>query len=63
MRYTTVKPSQLGVRIVNNLPNSIKCVPMLKAFKARPKTTLISHAFYSIDEFMAHNWETSQLAD
>ncbi|KAG8292761.1 hypothetical protein J6590_031740 [Homalodisca vitripennis] len=50
-------PSQAGVRIVNNLPNSIKSVLMLMAFKTRLKTTLIIHAFYSIDEFMANKKE------
>ncbi|KAG8312710.1 hypothetical protein J6590_018350 [Homalodisca vitripennis] len=43
------------LRIVNNLPNSIRSVPMMKAFKTLLKTTLTKHAFYSIDEFMAHN--------
>ncbi len=51
-------PSQAGVRFVNKLPNSIKNAPMPKAFKTRLKAALIQNAFYSIDEFMAYNWET-----
>ncbi len=52
-------PSQAGARFVNKLPNSIKNAVMPKAFKSRLKTALISEAFYSTDEFMAHIWETS----
>ncbi|KAG8326154.1 hypothetical protein J6590_048564 [Homalodisca vitripennis] len=35
----------------------------LKAFKTRLKTTLTTHPFYSVDGFMAHNWEISNLVD
>ena len=52
-------PSQAGVRFVNKLPNSIKSAPMPQAFKTRLKRILMENAFYSIGEFMAHNWETS----
>ncbi len=51
-------PSQAGVHFVNILPNSIKNAIMPKAFKTRLKTILITEAFYSIDEFMAYEWET-----
>ncbi len=51
--------SQAGVHLVNKLPNSIRSALMPKAFKLRLKQSLIANAFYSSDEFMAHNWETS----
>ncbi|KAG8265399.1 hypothetical protein J6590_095575 [Homalodisca vitripennis] len=52
-------PSQVGVHLVNRLPNSIKSVPMLKAFKASLKKILIAEAFYNTDEFMTHDWENA----
>ncbi len=51
-------PSQSGVLFLNKLPNSIKNATMPKAFKTRLKAVLISNSFYSVDEFMAHSWET-----
>ncbi|KAG8294549.1 hypothetical protein J6590_088087 [Homalodisca vitripennis] len=53
-------PSQAGVHFINSLPNSITNA---KASKARLKRFLVSNAFYSIDEFLAFNWETAQFDD
>ncbi|KAG8337825.1 hypothetical protein J6590_015496 [Homalodisca vitripennis] len=54
-------PSQAGVNFLNRLPNSIKTTPTPKAFKARLKRLLVSHAFYNADEFFEFDWETTQL--
>ncbi len=50
-------PSQAGVQLVNRLPNSINSALEPKAYKTRLKTVLIAEAFYSTDEYMAHDWE------
>ncbi|KAG8304842.1 hypothetical protein J6590_084813 [Homalodisca vitripennis] len=53
-------PSQAGVHFINRLPNSMKNAETPKASKARLKRFLVSKAFYSVDEFLAFNWETTQ---
>ncbi|KAG8253552.1 hypothetical protein J6590_032350 [Homalodisca vitripennis] len=53
-------PSQAGVQFINRLPNSMKNAQTAKASKARLKRFLVSKAFYSVDEFLAFNWETAQ---
>ncbi|KAG8247178.1 hypothetical protein J6590_066370 [Homalodisca vitripennis] len=53
-------PSQAGVHFINRLPNSMKHAQTPKASKARLKRFLVSKAFYSVDEFLAFNWETAQ---
>ncbi|KAG8297946.1 hypothetical protein J6590_025163 [Homalodisca vitripennis] len=52
--------SSTGVHFVNRLPNSIKNAQAPKASKTRLKRFLMSKAFYSVDEFLAFNWETAQ---
>src|SRR5436190_6292053 len=50
-------PKQVGVRLINGLPEVLKNVPNLNQFKARIKHQLVSHAFYSVDEFLTNSWE------
>ncbi|KAG8243946.1 hypothetical protein J6590_033977 [Homalodisca vitripennis] len=56
-------PSQVGVRFINSLPDSMKNVQTPKALKTRLKRFLASKAFYSVDEFFNYSWETSNLED
>ncbi|KAG8299034.1 hypothetical protein J6590_003003 [Homalodisca vitripennis] len=53
-------PSQTGVHFINRLPNEIKNASTLKVLKTRIKLCLASNAFYSVDEFLAFNWETTR---
>ncbi|KAG8261711.1 hypothetical protein J6590_067314 [Homalodisca vitripennis] len=55
--------TELGAQFVNKLPNLEKSAAVPKAIKTRLEIALISEAFYSIDEFMAHVWVTTRLAD
>ncbi|KAG8261471.1 hypothetical protein J6590_071448 [Homalodisca vitripennis] len=50
-------PSQAGVRLINNLPESIKNVNNPNLFKARLKDLLVSEVFYCVDEFMLRRWD------
>jgi len=52
-------PSQAGIQLINKLPNSFKIQTTPKASKTRLKRFLVSNAFYSVGEFLAHDWETS----
>ncbi|KAG8313243.1 hypothetical protein J6590_006803 [Homalodisca vitripennis] len=54
-------PSQSGAQFVNKLPNFIKSAAMLKAFKTRLKSALLSEAFYNTDEFMAHRFRVNEV--
>ncbi|KAG8296812.1 hypothetical protein J6590_048887 [Homalodisca vitripennis] len=59
-------PQQVGVRLINKLPESIKNSNNQNQLKTRLKCLLVSKAFYSVDEFMTSRWETgegSQLMD
>ncbi|KAG8324827.1 hypothetical protein J6590_082806 [Homalodisca vitripennis] len=56
-------PSQAGVHFINSLPNCITNAQTPKASKAHLKRFLVSNAFYSVDEFLAFNWETAQFDD
>ncbi|KAG8295100.1 hypothetical protein J6590_088030 [Homalodisca vitripennis] len=49
-------PSQVGVRLINSLPEHIK-QQNGKRFKTQLKTLLISRAFYSVCEFMMGRWD------
>ncbi|KAG8270146.1 hypothetical protein J6590_091459 [Homalodisca vitripennis] len=51
-------PSQ-AVHLIGSLPNEILNSPTHKAFKSRLKRCLVPNAFYSVNEFKAYNWETS----
>lgn len=48
---------QIGVRIINHLPTSIKNQVNYSFFKSDLKNLLLSMAFYSVDEFMGCKWE------
>ena len=50
-------PAQVGVRLLNKLPEEIKTVEIQKKFKARLQSLLACKAFYSIDEFMDSRWD------
>ncbi|KAG8322298.1 hypothetical protein J6590_026555 [Homalodisca vitripennis] len=50
-------PSQVGVRIINRLPEVIKQLDDPKKFKACLKHLLVSKPFYSVGEFMMGRWD------
>ncbi|PNF39304.1 hypothetical protein B7P43_G16557 [Cryptotermes secundus] len=43
--------NNIGLRLLNHLPQYIKDIPALYKFKKTLKTFLLEHCFYSIDEF------------
>jgi hypothetical protein len=44
--------SNIEIRILNELPQSIKEIPVLYKFKKTLRTYLLDHCFCSIDEFL-----------
>ena len=46
--------NNLGLRLLNHLPQYIKEIPALCKFKITLKTFLFKHCFYSIDEFLSY---------
>jgi hypothetical protein len=44
--------NNIGLRLLNHLPQYMKDIPALYKFKNTPKTFLLEHSFYSIDEFL-----------
>ncbi|KAG8325259.1 hypothetical protein J6590_072304 [Homalodisca vitripennis] len=50
-------PQQVGVRLINKLPESVKNSINQNQLKTRLKCLLVSKAFYSVDEFMTSRWE------
>jgi hypothetical protein len=44
--------NNIGIRMLNQLPLSIKEIPVLHKFKRTLKAFLLDHCFYSIDEFL-----------
>ncbi|KAG8298113.1 hypothetical protein J6590_020780 [Homalodisca vitripennis] len=50
-------PQQVGVRLINKLPESVKLSANQHQFKTRLKRLLVSKAFYSVDEFMVSRWD------
>jgi len=46
-------PLQSGIKIINRLPDNIKNVQNLNLFKIYLKSFLLSHAYYSVDEFFS----------
>ncbi|KAG8319615.1 hypothetical protein J6590_088187 [Homalodisca vitripennis] len=54
-------PSQVGVKLINKLPEGIKHLIDSKLFKSRLKHLLASKAFYSVEEFML-KWITGSLS-
>lgn len=49
-------PSQLGLGIVNSLPDPITNSPTPKVLRSSLKNFLSTHAFYSVEEFLGFNW-------
>ena len=43
----------VGIKLFNKLPNSIKKVGKPQEFKRRLQKFLMQHVFYSIDEYMS----------
>src|SRR5436190_9919802 len=50
-------PKQVGVRLINRLPEELKRVQNYNHFKTQLKSFLISKAFYSVDEFLTSRWD------
>ncbi|KAG8336201.1 hypothetical protein J6590_049439 [Homalodisca vitripennis] len=48
--------SQIGVKLINKLPESNKHLNNPKLFKSRLKHQLVSNAFSSVEEFMMARW-------
>lgn len=46
-------PTEMGAKLFNRLPGSIKCKEGL-AFKTALKEYLLKHCFYSVDAFLKH---------
>ncbi|KAG8242775.1 hypothetical protein J6590_086675 [Homalodisca vitripennis] len=57
LTLTQYLPQQVGVRLINKLPESIKNSNNKSQFKTRIKRLLVSRAFYSVDEFMMSHWD------
>ena len=47
-------PSQAGVRLMQYLPGNVTSGSSASSFKSRLRLHLLSNAFYSVEEFMAH---------
>jgi len=43
----------MGIKLYNQVPQSIKNSDNLKLFKEELKSLLLSHSFYSVDEFFS----------
>lgn len=58
-------PSQAGIHTVNSLPqpNTLKVLQNLRRLRLVLKNILTKNAFYSIDKFCAHIWESTQFVD
>ena len=54
-RTTLLKNSgaNLGIKLYNKLPNTIKRLDKIQEFKRRQKYFLLQHTFYSVDEYMS----------
>ncbi|KAG8261707.1 hypothetical protein J6590_067310 [Homalodisca vitripennis] len=52
-------PSQVGVKLINKLPEGIKHLSDSKLFKSRLRHLLVSKALYSLEEFMLSCWDES----
>jgi hypothetical protein len=44
--------NNIGIRMLNQLPQGIKEIPVVYEFKKTLRTFLLDHCFYSIDEFL-----------
>jgi hypothetical protein len=54
-RTTLFKNSSanVGIKLHNKLPNTIKRLDKIQEFKRRLKYFLLQHTFYSVDEYMS----------
>jgi hypothetical protein len=54
-RTTLLKNSgaNVGIKLYNKLPNTIKWLDKIQEFKRRLKYFLLQHTFYSVDEYMS----------
>ena len=54
-RTTLFKNSggNVGIKLYNKLPNTIKRLDKIEEFKRRLKYFLLQHIFYSVDEYMS----------
>jgi hypothetical protein len=43
----------VGIKLYNKLPNTIKWLDKIQEFKRRLKYFLLQHTFYSMDEYMS----------
>ena len=50
-------PKQVGVKLINHLPEVLKNIQNFNQFKARLKHLLVSHVFYSVEEFLTCRWD------
>lgn len=51
-------PSQAGIKFLNSLPECLRTEMNPRKFKARLKVHLVSLAFYTVGEFLAHRWSS-----
>lgn len=49
-------PSQVGVGLINGLPEGVKRIENQNQFKNRLKNFLVANVFYSVDEFKLSHW-------
>jgi hypothetical protein len=45
--------ANVGIKLYNKLPNTIKRLDKIQEFKRRLKYFLLQHIFYSVDEYMS----------
>jgi len=45
--------ANMGIKLYNKLPNTIKKLDKMQEFKRRLKYLLMQHTFYSVDEYMS----------
>ncbi|KAG8283925.1 hypothetical protein J6590_003616 [Homalodisca vitripennis] len=50
-------PSQVGVRLINKLPECIKLTDNLNHTRAQLKRHLMANEFHSVDEFVESRWD------
>ena len=44
----------MGIRLYNKVPINIKNLEEYKPYKREPKSLLINHTFYSVEEFLCY---------
>jgi hypothetical protein len=48
------RSGNVGIKLFNKLPDTIKSLEKIQEFKRRLKYFLLQHVFYSVDEYMSH---------